>query len=110
LLAHLAQDELDQILPAGLERFTAHTITDPHALRQELMRVRQQGYAVSQEELEEGLNVVAAPIYDYTGQVTASVTVAGPAYRVTPELFPQLATRLTDATAKISERLGYGRS
>ena len=110
LLAHLSQDELDQILQAGLERFTAHTITDPHELRQELTRVRKQGYAVSQEELEEGLNVVAAPIYDYTGQVTASVTVAGPAYRVTPELFPQLAARLADATAKISERLGYGRS
>jgi len=97
-------------LQAGLERFTPHTITDPQGLRQELMRVRKQGYAISQEELEEGLNVVAAPVYDHTGQVTASVSVAGPAYRVTPELFPALAAQLMGATAKISERLGYGRS
>jgi len=110
LLAHLSQDELDRILQAGLERFTPYTITDPQELRQELMRVCQQGYAVSQEELEEGLNVVAAPVYNHTGQVIASVSVAGPAYRVTPERFPQLAARLMDAAARISERLGYGRS
>jgi IclR family KDG regulon transcriptional repressor len=107
LLAHLSQDELDRILQAGLDRFTPHTITDPHEMRQELMQVREQGYAVSQEELEEGLNVVAAPIYDHTGQMTASVSVAGPAYRVTPELFPELVARLMNTTAKISERLGY---
>jgi DNA-binding IclR family transcriptional regulator len=110
LLAHLAQDELDRILQAGLERFTPRTITDPHRLQQELMRVRKQGYAVSQEELEEGLNVVAAPIYDHTGQVTASVSVAGPAYRVTPKRFPELAARLMGVAATISERLGYGGS
>jgi DNA-binding IclR family transcriptional regulator len=109
LLAHLAHDELDRILQAGLERFTPHTITDPHELRQELARVCEQGYAISQEELEEGLNVVAAPIYDHTGQVSASVSVAGPAYRVTAELFPEVAAQLMDATVKISERLGYGK-
>jgi IclR family KDG regulon transcriptional repressor len=107
LLAYLSQDELDRILQAGLEKFTPHTITDPHELRQELKRVRTQGYAISQEELEEGLNVLAAPIHDHTSQVIASVSVAGPAYRVTPELFPELAARLMEATVKICERLGY---
>jgi DNA-binding IclR family transcriptional regulator len=109
LLAHLSQDEFDRIVQAGLERFTSRTITAPHELQQELLQVRKQGYAISREELEEGLNVVAAPIYDHTGQVTAAVSVAGPAYRVTPELFPELAVRLMDAAAEISERLGYGK-
>jgi len=92
---------------AGLERFTPHTITDPNKLRQELAKVRERGYALAQEELEEGLNVVAGPIYDYTGQVVASVSVAGPAYRVTPEMFPELASQLMDTAPKISEQLGY---
>jgi IclR family KDG regulon transcriptional repressor len=108
LLAYLPQDELDRTLQGGLEKFTPHTITNPHQLQQELMRVRTLGYAISQEELEEGLNVVAAPIYDHTGQVTASASVAGPAYRITSKLLPELTTRLMDTTAKISERLGYG--
>lgn len=107
LLARLSPGELDQILGAALERFTSCTITDPHRLREELARVREQGFATACQELEEGLNVVAAPIWDHTGQVVASVSVAGPAYRVTPELFPQLASRLTDTVARISEQLGY---
>jgi IclR family acetate operon transcriptional repressor len=107
LLAHLPQDERDQFLQADLEPFTPHTITDPDDLRQELARVRQRGYAVAQEELEEGLNVVAAPIHDHAGRVVASISVAGPAYRVTPDIFPQLAARLMDTAAEISEQLGY---
>jgi len=107
LLAYLPQDELDRILHDGLQRFTLQTITDPAELRRELDRVRERSYATVREELEDGLNVVAAPVHDHTGQVVASVSVAGPAYRVTPALFPDLAARLMDTAAKISERLGY---
>ena len=107
LLAHLPQDELERTLPAQLERFTPHTITDIDDLLQELERVRYQGYAFAREELEEGLNAIAAPIYDHTGQVPSSVNVAGPVYRVTPERFSVLAAQLIEATAQISERLGH---
>jgi DNA-binding IclR family transcriptional regulator len=107
LLAHLPLDELNQVLRGRLERFTPLTITDPDELRQELARVRERGYATVREELEEGLNVVAAPVHDHTGQVVASISVAGPAYRVTPALFPELAARLLDAAEKISIQLGH---
>jgi len=107
LLAYLTQDELDHILPGELERFTPHTITDPQELHQELARVREQGYATALEELEEGLNVVAAPVYHHTGQVTASISVAGPAYRVTPGRLAELATRVMDTARRVSEQLGY---
>jgi DNA-binding IclR family transcriptional regulator len=62
---------------------------------------------VACEELEAGLNAVATPLYNHRGQVTASLNIAGPAYRVTPEMFPELAARLKDVAAKISEQLGY---
>jgi len=107
LLAHLPQDELERTLPPQLERFTPHTITDIDDLLQELERVRHQGYAFAREELEEGLNAIAAPIYDHTSQVSSSVNVAGPAYRVTAERFSVLAAQLMEATAQISERLGH---
>jgi IclR family KDG regulon transcriptional repressor len=107
LLAHLTGAELGQILPRELERFTPHTITDHHKLRQELAWVREQGYATALEELEEGLNVVAGPIHDHTGGVIASISVAGPAYRVTPERLVELTARVTDTARQISERLGY---
>jgi DNA-binding IclR family transcriptional regulator len=109
LLAYLPEEELEQVLQTDLQRFTPHTITDPVKLQQELDQVRRDGYATVREELEEGLNVVAGPVYDHTGQATASVSVAGPAYRVTPELLPHLADQVLGTVATISEQLGYRR-
>jgi DNA-binding IclR family transcriptional regulator len=107
LLAHLTPEELDLALAGDLEAFTPHTITDPAQLRRELSTVRAQGYAVVQEELEEGLNAVAAPIYDHNARVAAAISVAGPAYRVTPQRFPELVSLLVRTADQISERLGY---
>jgi IclR family acetate operon transcriptional repressor len=107
LLAHLPEAVLEQTLPSRLERFTPRTITNAAQLRQELEAVREQGYAVAQEELEEGLNAIACPIYDHNGQVIAAASVSGPAYRVTPESLPLLAVQLVEATSHISAQLGY---
>jgi DNA-binding IclR family transcriptional regulator len=107
LLAHLPSAAVEGIMQDGLERFTPHTIVDPQELRLELQRVRERGYAIAQEELEEGLNVVAAPVFDHTGAAEASVSIAGPAYRVTPETFPDLGQRLLGVAASISRQLGY---
>jgi DNA-binding IclR family transcriptional regulator len=107
LLAHLPPIELDQVLLGELVRFTPHTITSPPAVREELVRVREQGFAVAREELEEGLNALASPIYDHSGQVVAAASVSGPAYRLTPERLPLLAGRLVEVTRQISAWLGY---
>ena len=109
LLAPLSRDELDQVLPEILVRYTAHTITDPDHLHQELAKVRERGYAIAQEELEEGLNAVAVPIHDHTKQVIAAASVAGPSYRVSQEMFPRLVVRLMEVAGQISERMGYTR-
>jgi IclR family acetate operon transcriptional repressor len=109
LLAHLPPEDLDRVLPAQLERFTPHTIVDRHALERDLARTREQGYALVEEELEEGLNALAAPVYDHRGKVTAAVSAAGPAYRVTAALYPRLAAQLIDTAGSISRRLGHSR-
>jgi IclR family acetate operon transcriptional repressor len=107
LLATMPPEEVDRLLPAQLERFTPHTITDLRKLHLELAQSLEQGYAVVEEELEEGLNAVAAPVHDHLGGVPAAVSVAGPAYRVTPALFPRLAEELVETTRAVSRRLGY---
>ncbi|MFZ5918837.1 MAG: IclR family transcriptional regulator [Chloroflexota bacterium] len=107
LLAFLPSEELERVLPERLDKFTPHTITDPDRLRQELARVRQQGYAVAQEELEKGLNVVAAPIYNHEGRVEAAVSVAGPSYRLPADLLPQMAALVVNAARQVSQELGY---
>jgi DNA-binding IclR family transcriptional regulator len=107
LIAYQPQEQIDQMLQGQLERFTPHTITDPHLLKQDLARVRERGYAIAQEELEEGLNVVAAPVRDHTAQVIASVSVSGPAFRVTPETFRHLAAQAIEMASQISQKLGF---
>jgi IclR family pca regulon transcriptional regulator len=99
LLAALAPDELDAYLSrAELRALTERTITDPATLRAELDRIRAQGWALVDQELEEGLRSIAAPIRDRDGHVVAAVNVSAHASRASPEtvkstlLEPLLAT------------------
>ncbi|HEX6972630.1 MAG TPA: IclR family transcriptional regulator C-terminal domain-containing protein, partial [Limnochordia bacterium] len=112
LLAHLDDDDIAWIVEVkGLPRFTSQTITDPAALRDELERVRRQGYAIDDQEGEEGIRCVGAPIFDWAGQPVAAISVAAPVFRTPIEKLHAVAPALLDAAAAISQRLGYrGRS
>ncbi|GAA4046316.1 IclR family transcriptional regulator [Nonomuraea soli] len=94
-------------LPARLERFTGRTITDPELLG--LDAVRRDGWAATTEELEVGLNAVAAPIRGADGSVIAAVSASGPSYRLTPERLPEVAGLLAEGAAEISQRIGFFR-
>lgn len=107
LLAHLPPKKLERFLQSRLERLTPRTMTDPDRLREELARVRERGYAIAEEELEDGLNAVAAPIYDHAGAVNAAVSLAGPAFRIPPAMFPHLAGLLLETCDKISAEMGH---
>ncbi len=107
LLAHLPPAQVDGLLDGPLERYTPATIVEPRELREELLRVRELGYASTREELEEGLNAVAAPIRGPDGEVVASVSVSGPSYRMEPERLPEVGAIAVEAAAEISRRLGF---
>jgi DNA-binding IclR family transcriptional regulator len=110
LLAWADADALAAVLEAGLERRTPATITDPAALRAELDRIRQRGWACTAEELETGLNTVAAPIRGADGSVVAALSASGPSYRLGTESFPELAKKLQAGADEISSQLGYYRN
>jgi len=85
-LAGLPEAELDAYLArADLRRLTAHTLAQPDALRAELARIRAQGWALVDQELEEGLRSVAAPIRDRTGAVVAAINVSAHASRASKD-------------------------
>ncbi|KND44741.1 IclR family transcriptional regulator domain-containing protein [Streptomyces stelliscabiei] len=76
LLAHLPDEETDaRLARADLGPLTRRTLTSADRLRTELRRVRRQGYAVVDQELEEGLRSVAAPVRDRHGEVVAGVNI-----------------------------------
>ncbi|WP_114855943.1 IclR family transcriptional regulator [Brachybacterium sp. YJGR34] len=107
LMAHLPPEECEELLSTTLEAFTQSTLTDRDALREELRHARERGWAQSIEEFEEGLNAVAAPLRGPEGTVVAALSVAGPAYRLSPEALPGAAEAVRRAAGQISRALGH---
>jgi IclR family pca regulon transcriptional regulator len=115
ILADLPDEEIDaRLARADLRPLTARTIGTPDALRAELRRVRRQGYALVDQELEEGLRSVAAPVRDRDGQVVAGVNIAVHAGRTSvASVRSDLLPRLLAAVARIEADLritGPGRA
>lgn len=111
LLAHADRDAVEAIVAErGLRRYAPHTICDPEQLRAELERVRAQGYAMDNEEYEEGLRCIGAPIVGHTGHVVAAIGIGGPVTRVTPERADALAALVMKAAANLSKRMGAEQS
>jgi IclR family transcriptional regulator, KDG regulon repressor len=106
-LAWMPSVELNKILEAGLPAFTKNTITDPLVLVRQLETVRKVGYALDEQEFEEGVCAVSTPIRNQSGTVLAATSVPGPFSRITPERIPSIATALKTTAALISRRLGW---
>lgn len=106
LLAHLPGHRREALLSGALERFTPLTLVSNSSLEAELAQVRDRGWAQAVEELEEGLNAVAAPIRDHTGRVIAALSVAGPGYRMAEELLPEIAQTVIRSAEEITRQLG----
>jgi DNA-binding IclR family transcriptional regulator len=107
LLAALRGAQLRDRLAARLESFTDSTVTTRAELEAELRTVRERGWASVREELEVGLNAVAAPVYDNNAEVVAALSVSGPSYRLGEDEFDDVAERTIAAAERISRRLGW---
>lgn len=111
LLAHLDRGELQRIVSEhGLEGFTSNTITDADLLDTELAVIRERGYAVDNEEYDEGLRCIGAPVWDHTGRVVAAIGIGGPVTRVTPGRIADLSEVVMTAARGLSRRLGAHQS
>jgi len=91
----------------GLEMLTQNTITTYEELLEELETVRQQGYAMDNEECEDGARCIAAPIRDYSGKIIAGISISGPTNRITLKRIKPLKDILLEISSRISEKLGY---
>jgi DNA-binding IclR family transcriptional regulator len=108
LLAHAAEPEIAQLISRPLQAFTENTLTGADALLDELERIRRLGFAMGLEELEIGLNAVAALIRGRDGAVLAAVSTAGPSNRLTEErIRSEVADRVVSIAHGISIQMGY---
>jgi len=109
LLADRSEAEIDLIIQEkGFTPITPHTIIDRQQLLAELDRVRAQGFAVDDEECEDGLRCVAVPARDFTGKAAAAVSAFGAVEKLTyPLIQSDVVPALRKAAAELSFRMGY---
>ncbi len=108
ILAALPDARANVILKEeGLPRFTPNTITDPLAFKEHLNRVRIQGFAIDDEEHEEGMRCAAAVIRDHTGGVAGAISVSGPTVRVSRQRVEEIGVLVRDVCGRLSRSLGY---
>jgi IclR family transcriptional regulator, pca regulon regulatory protein len=107
LLAALGPAALDEHLArVELRALTPHTVTDPARLRGILQEVRGQGWALVDQELEDGVRSIAAPVRDRAGRVVAAMNVSGHAGRVSvQQLREQFLPLLLAAAKQVSEQV-----
>ena len=108
LLAGISSAEIDDILRRrGLQPMTRKTITTPGELKAELEVIRNRGYAIDDEEHEEGVRCVAVAVRDYSQRPVAAISVSGPTFRVTPEKVPIIAKAVMQAAHGLSLDIGF---
>jgi DNA-binding IclR family transcriptional regulator len=108
MLAHLSADEQAKVLPQfELKRLTPNTVGSLQELQTQLQKVRRQGHACDLEEHELHIRCIAAPIWDHTGAVNASLSITAPLVRMSMARLRQLAPLIQEAGLKISRELGY---
>ena len=103
LLAYLSEKELNDYLQrVELKSFTPCTITDKDCLKEELKRVRQQGYSFVSEEYMRGVSCIAVPLRDHQGRVCAGLSFSIPTVRMDKEKLLQLVDSLLLTAQKIT--------
>jgi len=108
ILAFLDQAQQEDIIRhTAFVPHTAHTIPDARALRQAIAEIRVRGCALDMEEHEEGIRCVAAPIFNFRGQVVAGISVTSVASRMTTTRLQDLQPIVLETARRISRELGF---
>lgn len=89
------------------KKLTKNTISSKESFIKEVKLVKEQGYAVDDEELEIGLRCLAVPIFDYKGRVAASISISGSSSRIKKGSEKDIYNLLKEKAAIISKELGY---
>jgi IclR family acetate operon transcriptional repressor len=105
IIAYLPADAVDKILGTSIQAHTACTMTSREEIISSLEVVQKTGFALDLGELEEGINAVAAPILDKDSRPLASISVAGPAYRLTKDRMSEIGPVVRKTADEISREI-----
>jgi IclR family KDG regulon transcriptional repressor len=109
LLSGMDQDYFEELISKiDFIPKTPTTITSIEVFREEIIKVKCQGYALDNSENETVLRCIASPIYDHKGKIIASFSISGPTTRITIEVInTTLIEKMKQYSLEISRNLGY---
>ena len=108
LLSDMAPEKVARLLDKeGMAKITANTIDNEAHLYQALTEVREQGYALDDEEIQIGLRCIAAPVRDFSCRVVAAISVSGLSASFTKERLPYYIEATKNTALSISTELGW---
>ena len=105
ILAYLPEDAVQRVLARGMAVYTRHTPLTEGQVLDVLPLVRDMGFALSEQEFEEGINAVAAPILDASDRPLAAIAVVGPAYRLTRSRMIEIGPSVAATAGEIAHEL-----
>jgi DNA-binding IclR family transcriptional regulator len=105
LMAYSSDDFVKKVLGRELPQYTPFTIRDLETTFHIMDLVRERGFAYSEQEYEEGINAVAAPILGKNNSPIASIAVAGPAYRLTVERMLSIGPSVASIAIELSKEI-----
>jgi len=107
-LTQYSLEQLENLIAIhGLSKFTEYTFTNKDSLLLELDEIKNNGYAIDNEEWEIGTRCIALPVYDYSNSIKFGLSITGPSARLTDEFMKHWKPYLRGEVAKISNLLGY---
>jgi DNA-binding IclR family transcriptional regulator len=110
ILANQSLEDIQRIInKKHFSKYTPNTIVDPKKLIKHLLEIKNKNYAICDEELQQGIKAIAAPIKNINGKTIASITITGLAQRMTSKNMRKLIKLVTDAGKEISKRLGHNK-
>ncbi|OMP65714.1 IclR family transcriptional regulator [Domibacillus epiphyticus] len=108
LLANQNEQEINRVLEGSLPAYTDKTITSPLQLKNQILEIQQKGYAITREELREGISSAAVPVHNDLGKMIAAISVTGSKFHFKPDQVQQYVREMRNCSRLITERLGMG--
>lgn len=108
ILAYSEKSDIERIWKSSeIIKFTKNTITEYEKFIKELDKIKQQGYAIDNEEHELGVRCIGVPVFNRFGEVEAAISVSGPAMRMDRDKIEKIKKGVMDSAREIGRELGY---
>ncbi len=108
MLAYMTDKEvLDIWQSSKIEKLTEHTVTDFNEFKASINKVKEEGYAIDEQENEIGIRCTAASILDYKGEVCSAISISGSIISFKEEKIEEFSKLIIEYSARISKKLGY---